>query len=127
MKYAKNILAVGEFLYINLFFASNFAIIFPGDLIDPGFVIICAVLSLAHFILCMFLIKARVLSLRAAIILFFICMVFSSVYFMSGMQTLLKIFANHTFTVYDYNRLRPLALCSAEIIYRVVCVVKAAR
>lgn len=113
-----------QIVYFLLFYLLNRLMATTSAQIPRGWKVLAVVLTMVNFVVCLFLIKGKLLTKRTCKSLLLICIAFVFNYLLMGTRTLFVLLDKHINS--SPERLVSFFLCTAEILYRAICVAVAA-
>ena len=116
----RGMVAAAEVLSLLAFWTQNFAITYPGPAMPVSAVIFSAIHTAANFALCVFLIRAGLLSKTASWVLLVLSVCSLQIYLISGGRMLFRLWGSPSSRTVE--GVKSFVLCTAEIACRIVCV-----
>ena len=116
----RGMVVAAEVLSLLAFWTQNFAITYPGPAMPVSAVIFAAIHTAANFALCVFLIRAGLLSKTASWVLLVLSVCSLQIYPISGGRMLFRLLESPLLRTVE--GVKSFALCTVEIACRSVCV-----
>ena len=116
----RGMVVAAEVLSLLAFWTQNFAITYPGPAMPASAVIFAAIHTAANFALCVFLIRAGLLSKTASWVLLVLSVCSLQIYLISGGRMLFRLLQSPSLRTVE--GVKSFALCTVEIACRSACV-----
>ena len=116
----RGMVAAAEVLSLLAFWTQNFAITYPGPAMPVSAVIFAAIHTAANFALCVFLIRAGLLSKMASWVLLVLSVCSLQIYLISGGRMLFRLLESPSLRTVE--GVKSFTLCMVEIACRSACV-----
>lgn len=116
----RGMVAAAEILSMIVFWTQNFAITYPGPAMPVSAVIFAAIHTAANFALCVFLIRAGLLSKTVSWVLLILSVCSLQIYLISGGRMLFRLWGSPSSRTVE--GVKSFALCTVEIACRIACV-----
>ena len=116
----RGVVAAAEVLSLLAFWTQNFAITYPGPAMPVSAIVFAAIHTAANFALCVFLIRAGLLSKTASWVLLVLSVCSLQIYLISGGRMLFRLLEGPSLRTVE--GVKSFALCTVEIACRIACV-----